>query len=84
MAMTPSTASQEQGWTLRFTAIGLRLREAVELYRQLGYEVYLEPADLPSEQRDVEACRHCMVTTQARAIYTRLPKERQPETSGKE
>jgi len=76
MAMALSTALQEQGWTQRFTAVGLRLREAVELYRQLGYEVYLEPADLSAEQREIEACMRCFVATQARTIYTRLPADR--------
>lgn len=63
---------QEAGWTRRFTALGRRLEEAAELYRQLGFEVLLEPAD-PDEQASAgaESCRQCFVTAYARTIYTR-------------
>ncbi len=62
----------EQGWIRRFTAMGRRLNEAMELYCQLGFEVLLEPADLDEEQRaGEEGCEHCIVTTLARTIYTR-------------
>jgi hypothetical protein len=70
----PSTALEAEGWTRRFTAIGLRLGEVVELYRGLGYEVRLEPADASntSEARlNEEACARCLVITLARTIYTR-------------
>jgi len=71
-----SAALQEAGWTRRFTALGRRLEEAAELYRQLGFEVLLEPAD-PDEQASTfptgwaESCRQCFVTAYARTIYTR-------------
>ena len=63
---------QEAGWTRRFTALGRRLEEAAELYRQLGFEVLLEPAD-PDERASAgaESCRQCFVTAYARTIYTR-------------
>lgn len=84
MILIPSPRFQEQGWTQRFTAMGLRLREAVELYHQLGYEVHLEPAALSEEQFDAEACKHCFVTTQARTIYTRPQANQQPLIPGEE
>ncbi|HEV2581272.1 MAG TPA: hypothetical protein VGT44_10520 [Ktedonobacteraceae bacterium] len=63
---------QEQGWMRRFTAMGRRLNEAVELYGQLGFETLLEPADLDEEDLSrAEGCEHCIVTTLARTIYTR-------------
>jgi len=63
---------QEQGWTRRFTAMGRRLNEAVELYCQLGFETLLEPAELDEEDLSrAEGCEHCIVTTLARTIYTR-------------
>lgn len=71
---------QEQGWTRRFTAMGRRLNEAVELYCQLGFETLLEPAELDvargqGEREEhlsgAEGCEHCIVTTLARTIYTR-------------
>ncbi|MGO8949405.1 MAG: hypothetical protein ACLQUY_17500 [Ktedonobacterales bacterium] len=66
-----SAALEEQGWTHRFTAIGIRLTEAIDLYRQLGYEVHLEPAEHTDEPFESPACQFCFVTTQARIIYTR-------------
>lgn len=58
-----------QGWTRRFVALPPRLRESVELYRSLGFEVHLEaeaPEELPPQ------CRGCAVTLGlARAVYTR-------------
>lgn len=84
MEKLPSISLQEHGWTQRFTAIGLRLKESIELYRQLGYEVHLEPADYTEEQYESEACQNCVVTTLARTIFTRLPANRQQETPGKE
>ena len=63
---------QEQGWTRRFTAMGQRLNEAVELYCQLGFETLLEPAELDEEHLSgAEGCESCIVTTLARTIYIR-------------
>ena len=61
-----------QGWTRRFSALGRRLNEAVELYSQLGFEILQEPAELDEESvpRD-RGCEGCIVTTLARTIYTR-------------
>lgn len=70
-----SIHEQEQGWTRRFTALGPRLKEAVEMYAQLGFEVKLEAADLAESDEEnlprAEGCKHCIVTTLARTIYTR-------------
>ncbi len=66
---------QEEGWTRRFTALGRRLNEAAELYRQLGFDVRMEPVDLNEEETaGAEGCKDCFVTMQARTIYTR-PRE---------
>ena len=63
---------QDEGWTRRFTTLGRRLTEVVELYSELGFEVRLEPVDLDQEETmSVEACEDCFVTIQARTIYTR-------------
>ena len=70
--MSTGILLQEQGWTRRFTALGRRLNEAIELYRQLGFEILLEPADLDEEYRaGAGGCEQCIVTTLARTIYTR-------------
>jgi hypothetical protein len=63
---------QAEGWTRRFTAVARRLTEAVELYRQLGYEVLLEPVAFDEEEIvDKQICKSCFVTSHARTIYTR-------------
>jgi hypothetical protein len=63
---------QVEGWTRRFTALGRRLNEVVELYTELGYEVRLEPVNLDEEESmSSECCKDCFVTVQARTIYTR-------------
>lgn len=70
-----SAQLQAEGWTRRFTALGRRLSEAVELYSELGFDVRMEPVD-PNEEETagVESCKDCFVTMQARTIYTR-PRE---------
>lgn len=63
---------QAAGWNRRFTAIGRRLTEAVELYRQLGFDILLDSVDLDEEDTTrIEICRQCLVTFQACTIYTR-------------
>jgi hypothetical protein len=62
------------GWTRRFTAIGPRLSEAVEVYRELGFEIRLEPAEPGSEEvadSETTSCEQCFVMSLARTIYTR-------------
>jgi hypothetical protein len=59
-----------EGWTRRYLADPIRAREAVELYRSLGYEVRaarLTPADLEPSCRDCAPviCRSYVL------IYTR-------------
>ncbi len=61
-----------EGWTRRFTAIGARLTEAIELYRGLGYDITLEPGQPGAEGvADTPACEQCFVMSVARTIYTR-------------
>jgi hypothetical protein len=80
----PPGAVPEGGWTRRFTAMGARLTEAVEVYRGLGFEVRLEPADSGAEQLgDSAACGQCFVMSLARTIYTR-PSQRRPGASAAE
>lgn len=60
------------GWTRRFTAIGGRLEEAVALYRELGFEIRLEPAEPGAESvLATSGCARCLVMSLARTIYTR-------------
>jgi hypothetical protein len=59
-------------WERRFVADPERAREVVELYRQAGFEVRVEPG-LPEEVR--EECESCWLVTAGyfRVIYTRRP-----------
>ena len=59
-----------QGWTRRFTAVGKRLDEMVQLYSTLGYEVRLE-REGRTEEMPSDACEQCIVVTLARTVYTR-------------
>lgn len=60
------------GWTRRFTAIGARLNEAIELYRGLGFEIMLAAAEPDADKvAESSACAECFVMTLAQTIYTR-------------
>ncbi len=61
-----------RGWQYRFMGAGPRLREMVNLYESLGFEVRLEPVrPLPSN----EDCRDCQILTMLhfKSVYTRKP-----------
>jgi hypothetical protein len=62
---------EKEGWVKQFTADEPRLSEAVEEYRELGFEIHLEPLD-PLEM-DGEECTRCLKAscTQYKVIYTR-------------
>lgn len=47
---------KREGWIRQFTADEPRLSEAVELYRSLGYEVRLEPAEFDEENATCKVC----------------------------
>jgi len=62
---------KQQGWEKRFTMDEPRLSEMADQYRELGFEVLLEPVDLTSEE-----CTSCMAADPKRykTIYTRPKK----------
>ena len=59
---------KKEGWVKRFTMDEPRLSEAVEQYKELGFEVLLEPVDTPSEE-----CTTCLIAfiDRYKTIYTR-------------
>jgi hypothetical protein len=78
------TTLEEEGWTRRFVAGEPRLSEAVEAYKEAGFEVCLQPLSTeepecetcPGEEnshRNGDQCRVCFegVEDQYRIIYTR-------------
>jgi hypothetical protein len=66
--MTREEELQKQGWEKRFTMDEPRLSEMAEQYKELGFEVLLEPVDFSSEE-----CTECMTASpdRYRTIYTR-------------
>lgn len=58
-----------EGWEKRATYNEPRLSEVVEMYRELGYEVYLKPFD-PDEET---GCSECMKVSPGKytTVYTR-------------
>lgn len=61
---------EKEGWVKQFSADEPRLSEAVEEYRELGFEVLLEPLD-PLEM--VGECTSCFRAScdRTKVIYTR-------------
>jgi hypothetical protein len=62
---------KKQGWEKRFTIDEPRLSEMAEQYKELGFEVLLEPVDTSSEE-----CTTCTTSFHDRykTIYTRQNK----------
>ncbi|MBZ0263982.1 hypothetical protein K8I28_04870 [bacterium] len=60
---------QQQGWTKRFTTFGQRLKEAVDLFRELGFEVRLEKPEIPEDIPD-SSCTTCLSQLE-RTIFVR-------------
>jgi len=59
---------KKEGWEKRFTIDEPRLSEMVDQYKELGFEVLLEPVDTSSEE-----CTTCITAFHDRykTIYTR-------------
>ena len=74
-------ALEREGWTRQFVANEPRLSEAVELYKETGYEVHLEPIPEKSNPSDLpmvgSECTTCFEGTedQYRIIFTRQKKD---------
>ncbi len=66
--MTREDELKKQGWEKRFTIDEPRLSDMVEQYKELGFEVLLEPVDTSSEE-----CTTCITAFHGRykTIYTR-------------
>jgi hypothetical protein len=63
---------EKEGWVKRFTTDEPRLSEAIEQYKEIGFEVLLERVDTSSED-----CTSCMTAfiDRYKTIYTRPKKE---------
>lgn len=73
--MTREEELRKEGWEKRFTMDEPRLSEMAEQYRELGFEVLLEPIDTASEE-----CTLCLKDPNSghryKTIYTRLKSKR--------
>jgi hypothetical protein len=86
-------ALEAEGWTRQFIANEPRLTEAIDLYRELGFEVLLEPIPETAQCEDREGaaetdkseCRVCFqgVEEQYRVIFTRPLKREEVEKGGR-
>ena len=72
-----------EGWERRFVATESRLKEAVELYEEIGFEVLLEPLPKEEETRGASCaengCTACFDGDRERyrIIYTRAKETRE-------
>jgi hypothetical protein len=68
--LQPEPPLVADGWQRRFTADETRIKEAAELYEQLGYKVQVEPVREAESQDD---CHGCLTSAALRlcTIYTR-------------
>jgi len=73
--MTRDQELNKEGWEKRFTVDEPRLSEMAEQYRELGFEVLLEPVDTSSEE-----CTTCITAFHDRykTIYTRQKGNSEP------
>jgi len=67
--MTPEEKLISEGWEKQATYDDPRLSEMVDVYKEIGFEVHLEPFNAANE----EGCTGCMAISpdQFKTIYTR-------------
>ncbi len=72
-SFAPDPARLAGGWTYRFVADGARAEEHAASYRELGFEVVLDPVGEAVKPE----CRECRLVAalRFRAIYTRRRQE---------
>ena len=70
MEQPPNSELVTQGWERRFVTDGRRLREYVELYESMGYDVQAEPIQPGEIGPDCLDCRLIMLL-QFHTLYTR-------------
>jgi len=72
-----------EGWERRFVATEPRLREAVELYQEIGFDVLLEPLPMEDEAKgtgcEESGCTACFEVDRERykVIYTKAREGRE-------
>ncbi|MDH5482258.1 MAG: hypothetical protein OEY22_05205 [Candidatus Bathyarchaeota archaeon] len=71
-----NTNLEKQGWKKRFAADEPDLREAVELYKSLGYEVKFEPVVFDEKSGECKKCLLHQNFDRYKTIYIRPKKKR--------
>jgi hypothetical protein len=80
---------EKEGWVKQFVANEPRLSEAVDLYKELGFDVHLEPLPMGREcdtcagtegHKEKGRCRVCFegFEDQYKIIFTRQRKDSKP------
>ena len=64
-------ALKEQGWEWRCNADGTKLRNVVDAYEELGFEVRLEPLDLSGLSDSCRGCRSALAVSHAVLVRSR-------------
>jgi hypothetical protein len=57
LKIKPNPELIADGWKLRFTGDSRRVREAVDLYSELGFEVKTVPVQLSQVNEECESCQ---------------------------
>jgi len=58
-----------EGWEFRCNTDELRLNEVIDVYKELGYEIHLEPINLEGLSEDCDGCAGML--SRFKAVYTR-------------
>ncbi len=66
----PDPSLIAQGWERRFVTDAKRAEEAMDLYKQMGFEVRAEPADAGEVGDECNDCQ-LLLLLQFKTIYTR-------------
>jgi hypothetical protein len=80
--LEPDPELVAQGWERRFMADARRVKEAIDLYTEMGYEIHTVPLQPVELADDCEGCR-LVVAFQFQNIYTRKKTDQPPEDEEK-
>jgi hypothetical protein len=67
--LPPDGSLADEGWEWRCNADARRTREMVDTYRELGFEVRLEPVDVEALCTACDGCKDAFAA--ANAVYVR-------------
>ncbi len=71
--LNPDPALMAKGWQPRFIGDARQVKEATELYEELGFEILAEPVPVEQMGDDCTDCK-VLILLQFKTIYTRKKK----------